>query len=256
VAPGIALAILLAARATGAEPIAVRVPEGPAHGFVEVTGEDGKPLAHGEVEQWLRGDTVASRLAFWFADGSIYDEVVRFSQRRVFRLESYRLVQRGPSFADRLDVAFDRTGRYRVRGGKGGDGEEQEIVGRMDLPADLMNGMMSIACKNLMPSGSATVHLATFRPEPLIVELHLAPEGNDEFRVGPLVRSATRFRLQAEVTGLRGALATVAGKQPPPLHMWIASGRAPSLVRFVGPLYNEGPTWRVRPTGPRWERSD
>ena len=51
------------------------------------------------------GDLVESQLVFRFKDGSLHDEKVAFSQQRVFTLISYRLVQRGPSFPDQLDVS-------------------------------------------------------------------------------------------------------------------------------------------------------
>ena len=249
-----AFAALLIGVAAGAESIPVRLPEGPARGFVELTSEDGQPIAHGELEQWMRGSTVMSRLAFWFEDGSVYDQVVRFSQRRVFRVESYRLVQRGPSFTESTHVAFDRTGRYRVRRRAAPGEAEEAAAGQVALPADVMNGMTSVVCKNLMPTRTATVHIVAFNPEPLVMELHVAPEGVDQFRVGALARSATRFRVQPEVGGVMGALATIAGKQPPALRMWMANGQVPTLVRFLGPLYPDGPVWRVQPTGLRWER--
>jgi hypothetical protein len=37
-----------------------------------------------------------------------------------------------------------------------------------------------------------------------------------------------------------GALATIACKQVPALRMWMANGWAPTLVRFLGPLYADG----------------
>jgi hypothetical protein len=249
----IMMSVLVAATAAAA-PVRVRYPEGPARGLLVLTDTEGKPLAHGELEQWMEGAIVASRLSFEFTDGSIYDEVVRFSQRRVFRLESYRLRQHGPSFTETTDTEFDRGGHYRVRRRKSPDAEEERAEGRTELPDDIMNGLTSIVSKNVMPDGSATVHFVAFQPKPLVLEMHVAAEGVDAFGVGPLERSASRFRLQPRVTGVKGAFATVVGKQPPDLLEWIARGRAPLLVRFEGPLYSDGPTWRVEPTGPRWDR--
>jgi len=253
VARVVLLAVIVAATAA-ADPVRVRFPEGPSRGLVVLTGTDGRPLAHGELEQWIDGRVVASRLAFWFADGSVYDEVVRFSQRRVFRVESYRLQQRGPSFTETADIAFDRTGRYQVRRRAKPDAEEEHAEGHMELPADVMNGLTSITCKNVMPDGAATVSFVAFQPKPLVMEMHVGAEGAEPYFNGPLERSATRFRIIPHVPGLMGALATVTGKQPPELSMWLARGRAPMLVLFEGPLYADGPTWRVEPTGPRWDR--
>jgi hypothetical protein len=247
------LFILVAATAA-ATPVRVRYPEGPARGLLVLTSADGKPLAHGELEQWMDGPIVVSRLAFEFEDGSVYDEIVRFSQRRVFRLESYKLQQRGPSFTETTDTEFDRSGRYKVRRREKPDAPEERAEGRTELPDDVMNGLTSIVCKNVMPDGAATVHFAAFQPKPLVMEMQVGAEGVDPFEVGSLDRSASRFRIQPHVTGVKGAFATVVGKQPPALFMWIARGRAPLLVRFEGPLYSDGPTWRVEPTGPHWNR--
>jgi hypothetical protein len=54
-------------------------------------------LAYGEVKQKLTWNLVAGRTILSFKDGSLYDESVTFSQKGVFRLEDYCLVQHGPS---------------------------------------------------------------------------------------------------------------------------------------------------------------
>jgi len=250
----VSLVAIVGVTAAGAEPVRMKYPEGPAHGFI-VLSEAGKPIAHGELIQWLERAVVASQLVIRFDDGSLYDEVVRFTQRPVFRVQSYRLVQRGPSFGEHADIEFDRSGQYRVRRRAKPGEEEQHAAGHVDLPEDVSNGMTSTLLKNLMPHGSATTHVVVFRPKPLVLELRLAPEGIDTFWVGTAAKTATRFRLQPEVRGLTGVVATLVGKQPPPLDMWIARGHAPVLVRFEGPLYTDGPSWRIELSAPRWEPS-
>jgi hypothetical protein len=112
--------------------------------------------------------------------------------------------------------------------------------------------MTSILLKSLKPGQSTTTHLVTFRPKPLVLELHLDPEGVDRYWVGKDARTATRFRVQPEVKGVLGVVASIAGKQPPKLQIWIAQGRAPAMVAFQGPLVMDGPAWRIEPTGPDW----
>jgi hypothetical protein len=75
----------------------------------------------------------------------------------------------------------------------------------------------------------------------------------DRFWIGSASSSATRYLVQPEVRGLEGLVARLAGMQPSARRMWIAQGRAPILVKFEGPLYEDGPTWRIELTGPRWE---
>ena len=91
----------------------------------------GEKLAQGELAQIPRGgDVVENRLTFRFADGSLYDERVVFSQRDVFTLLSYRIVQRGPSFPETLDATVDRaTGRYAVRYQADDDSPEETLTG-------------------------------------------------------------------------------------------------------------------------------
>ena len=48
-------------------------------------------------------------------------------------------------------------------------------------------------------------------------------------------------------------LASVTGKQPPEVHMWIAPEPAPVLVRFEGALFVDGPAWRIELGAPRWK---
>jgi hypothetical protein len=238
-----------------ADPVRVRFPEGPAHGFVNISSEDGRSLAHGELEQWLEGRIVASRLVFRFEDGSLYDELVRFSQQGVFRLDSYHLVQHGPAFTEAIDATFDRSGRYRVRRRASPDAEEEQADGHIDaLPPDVGNGMTSILLKSLKPGQRTTAHFVTFRPKPLVLDLHLDPEGSDRYWVGKEARTATRFRVKPEVSGLLGFVASMAGKQPTATYMWIAQGRAPALVAFQGALSMDGPEWRIEPTGPTWRK--
>jgi hypothetical protein len=246
------LLVVVTATASAADPVAVRHPEGAAYGTLAVEDDTGRALADGELVQWLRGSVVMSRLTFHFDDGSLYDELVGFTQRRVFRVVSYHLVQRGPSFTESTDVTFDAGGAYRVRRRASPEQDEEEASGHFDVPEDVTNGMTSILLKNLMPDRAATTHLVAFRPKPLVMELHLSPEGIDRYRMGPETRVATRFRIEPEVTGVKGALASLTGKQPPALRMWIARVRAPALVKFEGPLYTEGPPWRIGPSHPRW----
>ncbi len=237
------------------DPVRMRLPEGPTHGFVKLADEGGTVLAHGELVQRLEKGTIANELAIRFDNGSLYREVMRFTQNPTFRVVGYHLVQRGPSFTETVDVEFDRTGRYRARVRDKPGAEEKTAAGHVDLPNDVSNGLVSVLLKNLMPAGSATTHVVSFLPEPTILELHLAPEGTDEYWVGGVASKATRFLVQPRVPGVMGVLATVAGKQPPSVRMWIAQGKVPAMVKIVGPLYADGPTWVIELSGPRWSPS-
>ncbi|MGE0517630.1 MAG: hypothetical protein AB7P78_01325 [Candidatus Binatia bacterium] len=245
---------LLLPVSAGADPVRMRQPECSAHGFLVLEDASGTVRAHGELTQWVERGAIASRLVFHFDDGSLYDELVRFSQRPVFRVLSYRLVQRGGSFKDSSDIQFDRSGKYRASIQKASDEEPETAAGTMEIPEDVSNGIVSILLKNLAPGASATTHLLAFRPEPILLELELRPEGSDEFWVGSSAGKATRFVVTPRVVGIKGVFATATGKQPQAFRMWIAQGRAPVLLRFEGPLYMDGPPWRIEHGAPRWQR--
>lgn len=120
----IVIAALVSAPAD-ATPVSVRFPEGVTHGFLLVRSLAGQIIGQGEMTQVVKeGDLVESQLVFRFKDGSLHDEKVAFSQQRVFTLISYRLLQRGPSFPDQIDISIDRgTAEYKVRSKAGVDGK-------------------------------------------------------------------------------------------------------------------------------------
>jgi hypothetical protein len=248
-------AVLLLAPLTGAAaPVAMRYPEGPAHGFITLSdAATKKTLAHGELIQSIAKRAVVSRLVIRFDDGSLYDETVRFAQRPVFRVLSYHLTQKGPSFPDDTEVEFARSGSYRARKKERGKPEERD-AGTTDIPEDVSNGLTSVLLKNLPHGASAATHLMTFDPKPLVLDLELAPEGTDTYWVGGASSDATRFLVKPTVPGVKGVLASAVGKQPPQVRMWIAPEPAPSLVRFEGALFIDGPQWRVDLATPRWKR--
>jgi len=230
-----------------AEPVTVRFSETVTHGFLVMKASGGAAIAHGEFIQHPEGERIQNHLVFRFADGSIYDESVVFTQRRVFRLMSYKLVQKGPSFPEASEVSFDReSGRYRARSGK--DTSE----GKLDLPADLHNGLTGLLLKNLPPGTSATGHLVAFMPKPHMLTTKMSREGEDKYEVGDLTRTATRWLVNLEIPGAKGVVASLLGKDPPDLRFWIAAGPAPGFVKFEGALYLKGPRWQVEMLGPRW----
>jgi hypothetical protein len=237
----------------GAEPIAVRWAEGPTYGLVALSSLGGEVLADGELIQTVKRHSVESQLTFRFKDGSLHDEVVVFTQDKVFRLVSYRLTQRGPTFPDDMEVAFDRgSGHYQVRYREHAKDKDERHEGRVEMPADLYNGMGSLLIRHL--SGRrGSGHLLAFSPKPRLLRLELIPAGENAFLVGSVARSATRYLMKLEVPGLMGALATVAGKDPPDVHYWI-SNAAPGFLKFEGSMFLNGPIWRIEPSPARWSQ--
>ena len=249
----IAVAVLAAATVDAA-PVPMRFPEGPTHGFITLSdAASDRVIAHGELTQWIEKRAIVSRLVIRFDDGSLYDETLRLAQRPNFRLLSYELTQKGPAFNEDQRITFDRSGRYDVRLKKRGE-EEERAAGTSEFPDDVANGLTSVLAKNLPAGQTANVHLLTFRPEPLVLDLEISPEGKDRYWVGGTSTEATRFRLKPTVPGVKGVLATIAGKEPPEVRMWFAPDPAPVLVRFEGAMFMDGPVWRVELSGPRWKK--
>lgn len=231
------------------EAVSVRMRESPTAAYPVLRSTDGKILAHGELVQTVRGDRVEARLLFRFNDGSVFDETIVFSQAKVFRLLSYRLIQRGRSFAETTDVFFDRaSGRYRAR--VGDDAAEGEI----DLPPDVHNGMTGLMLRNLPDRAVGSGHLMAFTPKPTALKTTLMPEGEERFFIGDEPRKARRYLIKVEVGGLKGVIASAIGKEPPDLRYWIAAGPVPTFLKFEGPLFLNGPIWRVELGAPRWSK--
>lgn len=223
-------------------PVAVRYAEGVARGFPVLRSVEGAQLAEGELTQVARGDRVDSRLVFRFADGSLYDERVVFSQDKVFTLLSYAITQHGPSFPEALDAAIDReTGRYRVRYKADEDAAEEIISGRFELPSDAYNGMLGLLLKNLPWGTSETVQIVAFTPKPRLVKLLLQPIGEDPIRLGDRLLPATKYLIRPQL----GMLASLLITDIVPAQCWVLGGDAPAFLKFQGPLYFMGPSWRI-----------
>ena len=237
--------------AATAAPVAVRFVEAGARGFL-IVREAGKVVAKGELIQVVRGDAIESRLTFRFADQSLSDETVVFSQRSVFRLLSYKLVQRGPSFPESLEVSLTRdpptySARTRSREGKEVSGQ-----GALDVPADLANGMLGLFLRNLPAAGSETVQIVAFTPKPRLLDVLLGPATRVPVLTGGVQRQATLFVLKPRLRGVARLIAPLIGKEPPTLRYWILGGEAPAFLRFEGPMIASGPVWTVDLAGPEW----
>jgi len=237
-----------------AAPVKVRLLEGSVRGFLVLRTTDGEAIAHGELLQRPQGGLIESRLTLNFADGSLRDERATFSQKDVFRLEAYRLVQRGPSFPT-SDISFDRrSGRFQARTqDKPGDAIK-EASGQLEMPYDLYNGMALVLLKNLPSSSPVFARFAVFTPKPRIIKMDLIHEGDDPVRVGPASKTARRYLVKLEVGGLPGVIASLIGKDPPDFRYWLVSGEVPAFVRFEGAMYLNGPIWRLSFAPVEWPK--
>jgi hypothetical protein len=228
--------------------IAVRYPEGTTHAYLSLLTSKGVHVAQGELLQTINGDRVDSRLVFRFKDGSIHDERAVFSQKQVFTLLNYELTQRGPSFPDSLVISLKRaTGRYTVRTRSGTDGSEETLAGRLALPKDVYNGMLTLLLKNLAPGAKETVHLVAFTPKPRIVPIRLVPVRTKTVKVGAVSKKATQYAIRPQLGEMTRFFGRMLGMLPADDHYycWILNGEVPSFVQFEGPLFLTGPIWRI-----------
>lgn len=227
-----------------AGPVTVRFTEGVTRGFPVLRSLSGATLAHGDLAQVAHGGRVESRLVFRFADGSLHEETVVYSQNGVFRLLAYRVVQRGPSFPETIEASIDReTGRYQVRYRGDADSPEETLRGRFDLPEDAYNGILTTVLKNLDPAAVEHVQIVAFTPKPRLVTIQLRAASEDPVVVGEVPMRATRFLMRPQL----GPFASLLVVDIPDVKCWIVGGDAPAFLRFEGPLYFMGPVWRIEP---------
>ena len=243
------LAALLSASGLEAAPVEVRFREGVTHGFLLLRSATGETLALGDLLQTPQGDRVESRMIFHFKDGSLHEETVTFSQQQVFMMVAYRLVQRGPSFPDAVDVSLDRkTAHYTIRSTS--KGKEDVSGGRIELPPDVYNGMIAMLLKNLAPGRSETVHFIAFTPTPRLIQVDLLAAGNQRVMVGDQARQAVLYAVKPKLGRVLGFFASLLGKTPTDYACVILAKDVPAFVRCDGALFLKGPVWRIELTTP------
>ena len=236
-----------------AAPVPVRFVEGSLHGFLALRSIDGTLMAEGDLVQVVRGEEVEKRMVFRFKDGSVLEESAVFTQKAVYTMQRYRLLQRGPIFIEDIEASLERaTGKYRVKSKAQKDGRESAYEGTLELPPDVYNGLILSVVKDLPKGASETVHYVAFTPEPRLIELAVAPAGEQNVTVGNLAKTAVHYVLKPQLGMWLTFFAKVLGRMPPDQHVWILMDDVPAFVRFEGPLYSTGPVWRIQLTSPRW----
>ncbi len=244
-------AIQQADRRTEPEAIPVRYSEGMVHGFLRLETASGTLLAYGDLLQVPKERRIESRMVFHFADSSVFDERVTFSQHGVFTMEEYHLVQKGPAFERDLEVTMSRTGQYRVLTRSHKDGEADEHSGVLTLPPDVYNGMVITIAKNLAPGDTQTVHVVAFTPKPRLIGLELAPAGTARVLLGRHTETTVHYKLKPRLGTVTKLVASLLGKDPPDSDAWIVTDGVPAFVRFQGPMYT-GLVWRLSLASPTW----
>ena len=249
----LAVAALLWPCALPADLVNVRYREGLLHGFLTLRTEEGATIAVGDGTQIAHGDSVTSDLIFHFKDGSLYQETTDFSQRGKFQLLKYHLVQKGPAFKHPTEIWLNGpTGQFTVRYQED-DGKEKNITERIQVPADVANGMVTTLLKNVPPNVEGiTLSMVVATPKPRVIKLTITYQGEDPVLIAGSSRKARHYLVKVELGGVAGVVAPLVKKQPPDTHIWILSGEFPVFVRSVGALYEGGPIWTIEQTSPAW----
>jgi hypothetical protein len=225
------------------DPVQVRRPQGWAHGFVDVTTLEGQRIGVGDLLQRVNKGAVTSRLVLNFFDGSVDDETTVYRQDRVFRLLSDHHIQHGPSFPKPSDVMLDVT--HGVVRAKDESGKIAET--RLEMPADVYNGLASTILMNLPRDASAsTIAIVIGGAKPRIAHLQSTIIGKKPFTLGGTQREGTEWKVHVELGGVAKVVAPIIGKEPPDYHVLIGGGEDPVFLREEGPLFEGGPIWRVQ----------
>jgi hypothetical protein len=240
---------------SSAEPVAVRHPQGLLHGFLSLKSAEGKLLASGDLIQDMRGELVTTRVIFHFKDGSLHDEKVVFSQNCSFKLINYKLVQKGPSFDQPLEMTIDGPRNHVIVRYKDDDGEAKIDDVRMNLPPDLANGLLITFLTNIHHNNlPSSLSFVAATPKPRLVKLVPSYAGTDRFSVAGSARNAAHYIVKVDIGGLAGAVAPLVGKQPLDSHVWILEGAAPVFLRAQTQLFTGGPLWQMDRVAPVWPR--
>ena len=248
----IAAVFLTGTSPASADPVAVRHQEGVTFGFLVLRNLNGEVLAHGELKQVVKPNdpVVMADLQFQFKDGSLYREITKFTQDRVFRLVSDQVVEKGPAFKQDSESWIDaEAGKVTVK--TIDKGKEKTVTKHLDVPRDAANGLLFTLAKNLDPSAAETVlSMVAASDKPRVVKLEVTPAQEKEVHEGPLTYKAQHYVVHIKIPGAAGVVAPLIGKKPPDIHLWILKSEAPSFVEFEGPLSQDTPVWRIELAAP------
>jgi hypothetical protein len=246
---------LLLVCAGAAQPVPVRHTQGSLHGFLVLKDMDDKVLASGDLTQTPSGNRLTTILSLHFKDGSLYQETSVYSQRRTFQLLTYKQVQKGPSFKIPETISLDTsTGKVNIQY-TDKDGSAKTIDDALKLPPDLANGILPTLLTQIDPKVETTLSMLVSTPKPRVVKLKITAAEPDSFAVGGVGAKATHYVIKIDIGGVTGVVAKVAGKQPPPINFWVAAGNLPVFLKSEGPLFEDGPIWRIELASPVWPKT-
>src|SRR5437868_13649336 len=105
------------------------------------------------------------------------------------------------------------------------DGKEKTINERVDMPADLANGLLITLVKHIQPTApETTVSFVATTPNPRLVKLVIVPQGEESLSHGTIKLKAMHYAVKVNIGGMAGLLAHLLGKQPPETQIWVLGG--------------------------------
>lgn len=222
------------------------------HGYLLVRSEEGKVIGTGEFIQMTNGYRAHSKVIFRFFDGSVDEEESTFLQRNVLQLVSDHHIQQGRSFPQPINVEIN-VPESKVTWRERKDKETETKIQHMDLPSDLMNGMLSPLFINVAPGApETTVSYLSSGSKPRLIKLVIKPAGQETFTIGSRKHHATRYNIHPELGGVAGVIAPMIGKQPSDMYAYVIGGEVPMFAKLQGSFYEGGPVWTVELTSPAW----
>lgn len=247
-----ALAVFFGVPSLCAGTITVRHVEGVTHGFLVLNDAQGQAIAYGDMIQDTKHGLVTSRLTFHFKDGSLYDDTTIFSEHSVFRVLSDHLIEKGSSFKHPMETWVNAsTGEFKAL--ETDKGKDKVVSQKINIPADLSNGIIYVVVKNIDPkAASTTVSMLVGTPKPRIIKLVITLQGEQEFEIGGLRKTALHYVIKFDLGGVARVVAPVVGKQPVNMDIWIAKDGMPTFLMSRSQFFEGGPVWTITLATPRW----
>jgi hypothetical protein len=110
-------------------------------------------------------------------------------------------------------------------------GKANEVTERLNLPADLANGMVPILLKNLPSSPTQlSLSMVVATPKPRLIKLAISAAGEEPFAIGPGNYKAVHYVVRVELGGVAGVVRRSWANSPriPTSGSWVARRRLSS----------------------------
>jgi hypothetical protein len=92
------------------------------------------------------------------------------------------------------------------------------------------------------------VHYIAFTPTPRLIQVDLVVAGNQRVLVGDQARQAVLYAVKPKLGRVLGFFSALLGKTPADHACVILAKDVPAFVRCDGPLFLNGPIWRIELT--------